>query len=707
MKILLQSIFYSFGLSLILILLGDGYEDVYYWAYGLFIVTLAGFLISFQFFTLNAQNVLDFINSNEPLVQSSTGLITKKNKSLVEEIQLERIKKYVIEALKKLSPPISLFNTFLFALFTLIAWYLVNQAKMENDRVLGITPGSVTNDSLNQANENLKIAFGIDKASMRVIPPSYTGKRSFYSDLESISIPERSTLIINIESKPERNLFVIENLNDTINFNENEKGKYFYRSENVTSDKIVEIGVLTEGEFLSVTSFSINVIPDNAPEITFIKPVEEYLITPFKSDFKFDIITMVKDDYAITDVKIVTTVSRGSGESVKFRDQEFDMVRVGNGRYAFSLTTNSLSLEPGDEVYFHVRATDNKEPAANITKSQTRFIKLVDENADKLTYSGGMAVDIMPEYFRSQRQIIIDTKKLISDSLKITKDEFRQRSNELGYDQKLLRIRYSKFMGEEFETGGLGITTPEADATEEHDHGGDGDDHEDHEHESDAPSATGKDELTGLDDFVHTHDIESESTFFDQSIKALLRAALNEMWDAELYLRMMKPSTALPYEERALLLIKEIQQRSRVYVERVGFEPPPIKLSERRYAGDLNDISDKRISEKAKIEEYNLYTSLISFKDYLIGNSKIYNSADIQLVGNEFSRRILQNNDITLLKPLASLRKVSQGDKLSKSESDQLLQSLNKILSDFNYKSENQKVISDSLVNFYKKKLTQ
>ena len=59
----------------------------------------------------------------------------------------------------------------------------------------------------------------------------------------------------------------------------------------------------------------------------------------------------------------------------------------------------------------------------------------------------------MPEYFRSQRQIIIDSEKLLREKKCIAKETFNARSNSLAYDQKVLRLRYGEFLGEEFESG--------------------------------------------------------------------------------------------------------------------------------------------------------------------------------------------------------------------------------------------------------------
>ena len=63
------------------------------------------------------------------------------------------------------------------------------------------------------------------------------------------------------------------------------------------------------------------------------------------------------------------------------------------------------------------------------------------------------------------------------------------------------------------------------------------------------------------------------------------------MWDAELHLRLYDPEKSLPYQYRALKLLKEISQDSRIYVHRTGFEPPPLK-EEKRLTGDLTEIKN-------------------------------------------------------------------------------------------------------------------
>jgi hypothetical protein len=92
-----------------------------------------------------------------------------------------------------------------------------------------------------------------------------------------------------------------------------------------------------------------------------------------------------------------------------------------------------------------------------------------------------------------------------------------------------------------------------------------------------------------VNDFIHAHDGDEEATFFIQSIKSKLKAAVTIMWDAELYYDYINRKNPLPYQYQALKLLKEISQDSRIYVHRTGFDPPPLK-EEKRLTGDLKEI---------------------------------------------------------------------------------------------------------------------
>lgn len=74
------------------------------------------------------------------------------------------------------------------------------------------------------------------------------------------------------------------------------------------------------------------------------------------------------------------------------------------------------------------------------------------------------------------------------------------------------------------------------------------------------------------------------------------------MWDAELYLRLYEPEKSLPFQYKALKLLKEISQDSRIYVHRTGFDPPPLK-EEKRLTGDLAEITSSTSNENIDLQE--------------------------------------------------------------------------------------------------------
>jgi hypothetical protein len=169
-----------------------------------------------------------------------------------------------------------------------------------------------------------------------------------------------------------------------------------------------------------------------------------------------------------------------------------------------------------------------------------------------------------------------------------------------------LRLRYGEFLGEEFESG---IGPQENPAEEDHDqeeediakkYGHVHDTENEHNlvqekkggHEHQHAAKEGETDKNGIPaGFVHEHDSEEEATFFTQSIRAKLKAALTIMWDAELHLRLYEPEKSLPFQYKALRLLKEISQDSRIYVHRTGFDPPPIK-EEKRMTGDLSEVKN-------------------------------------------------------------------------------------------------------------------
>ena len=58
----------------------------------------------------------------------------------------------------------------------------------------------------------------------------------------------------------------------------------------------------------------------------------------------------------------------------------------------------------------------------------------------------------------------------------------------------------------------------------------------------------------------------------------------------------------MPYEYRALRILKALQQKSRIYVKRIGFEPPPLKPDEARLTGDLDEVPSRKTRQDLSAE---------------------------------------------------------------------------------------------------------
>jgi hypothetical protein len=339
----------------------------------------------------------------------------------------------------------------------------------------------------------------------------------------------------------------------------------------------------------------------------------------------------VSDDFQVRGAYIVATLARGSGENVKFRETRFPLTTAAfkSAKLGHTLDLGKLGFAPGDELYYYWAALDNRAGATNrpdpqLTKSDTYFIVFKDTARTDEAELATMAVNILPEYFRSQRQIIIDTDKLIAKRKRLAQKAFNGGSNEIGFDQKVLRLRYGQYLGEEFENqigghdplpdndahlldgyvhkhdtekeGGGEVVKPfafkmaqEAEQKQAQAHAN-GHDHGDHGPQN----GREQDPLAALmEQYVHNHDNGEVNTFYEQSTRSLLKMALEQMWQSELHLRLYEPEKARPFEQKALEYLKMAQQKARAYAKKSGYDPPPLKEKETRLTGELGDAPEQ------------------------------------------------------------------------------------------------------------------
>ncbi|MGY8916209.1 MAG: tryptophan-rich sensory protein, partial [Flavobacteriales bacterium] len=401
--------------------------------------------------------------------------------------------------------------------------------------------------------------------------------------------------------------------------------------------------------------YAMEVIKDESPLIE-IQGLKQFTSFDFSQSKILNFKAELSDDYGVSDSYIIATVTKGEGESVKFREERLtfdDNIASGSKKLVLSkkIDLDQMKMEPGDELYFYVVAIDTKRPKENTSRSETYFAVIKDTLSSQFAVAGTMGADLMPDYFRSQRQLIIDTEKLIADQNRITKEKFNFTSNELGFDQKALRLKYGEFMGD--EDGGLGPTTEEVGEVETdsesnllegytHDHDGNNEhnlvDH-DHSEENDEKSTD------PLESYLHNHDDPEESTLFTASLKSMLRQAMAEMWDAELFLRLYTPEKSLPFQYRALKLIQEIKNSARIYVHRIGFDPPPIK-EDKRLSGDIDKVNNyNKLERLEQPEAFPFMKKSVERLERLISSGSMVTLKDKELfmmAGNELASLAIQ-----------------------------------------------------------------
>ena len=326
--------------------------------------------------------------------------------------------------------------------------------------------------------------------------------------------------------------------------------------------------------------YNLSVTPDLPPQITIAAPRDMLQVLPATAT-SATMTVSVRDDYAVGRTALHMTLARGSGENIRFSDREVPLPASSDPRvrnWSKQWTLSELGMEPGDELYFFVRATDNAEPQ-HTTVSPTFTLRLPGPVATE-DESTALPTLVKPENLRSQRQVIIDTEQLVADmkaNPKLAAATVQARSQAIASDQAILRRRYGQFLGEESSLFG----------EEEH---ADHDDHDKHD------KTGAKDDVVAK--YGHAHDQAENATLFDEATKKLLRRALSAMWDAEKSLRALTPRTALAPEYRALAAIKELQQADRIYLHKTAFAPPPLK-EEIRMTGDVVGVASYRRPQAA------------------------------------------------------------------------------------------------------------
>ena len=403
----------------------------------------------------------------------------------------------------------------------------------------------------------------IDDIALSWVPPRYTGRGVHLASSRNITVEEGSLVRWHVLSPGAERVAIVTSHGDTIAARISDSGWV----ATARGERALLWHVIAERDTQAVRSADhlVSVTPDHPPLLSVISPPARIAIG-WDEPHLVDARALVSDDYGIGTMRLIATVASGRGEGVKFRERTFD-VEIESRRGPASLVVarrialDSLAIAPGDEVMLAFEASDRREPTSQTARSETIFISILDTLEAATGELAGISLRVEPAYFRSQRQIIIDTETLLRDMRRGAGGDTLRRSMDIGYDQHLLRLRYGELVGE--ETEGMGNA-------------------DEHAHESDAPVTA--------EDFRHNHDMEENATLLGTSVKDLLKRALAAMWESEKHLRIGNARAALPHEYRALEALEEIRRASRAYVKRIGFEPPAIDVAKVRLTKEARNL---------------------------------------------------------------------------------------------------------------------
>lgn len=452
---------------------------------------------------------------------------------------------------------------------------------------------------------------GIASVTITVTPPDYTELEKYQSTDLDLVLTAGSQVEWRIHFSGTESGFYLQTAEGLQHRFEPTSAREFVLSLPVTQSGIYHLGYHS-GQLDGL--YSMQVRPDRAPEIRVLKPQPTIMEIGVNQQPELLTEVNISDDFGISKVEILGSIAKGSGEAVKFRDQSFSfdtkkVLSSANDKaatYFKEWDLKALGMTPGDELYFTIKAWDNRQPEAQVSRSQTKIVRWLEEEQGGVL-SDGILIDFMPEYFKSQRQIIIETIELIESKETMYADEFDLTSRALGIAQSDLKLKYGQYLGDEFDDGGLqpmedGLAQPDV-TIHDSEHGDEGHDelpehtseqgHPEHGHEHEQESneqnldKSGASEL--IERFGHSHGDTDIGIFNSTNPKALMKKAIANMWEAELYLMLSKPEQALPFENEALKYLNKARKAERIYVKRLGFEPPPV-TEKRRYQGDLSDI---------------------------------------------------------------------------------------------------------------------
>ncbi|PYF77340.1 hypothetical protein [Pedobacter nutrimenti] len=660
--VFLKVLMISAGAAMVItVVFMDVLHGVLWLALPVFLIAFAVLAYCMPFWKVSTQSLSGFLDRSYPELEESSSLLCQSTESLsvLEKFQQQKIEGKLPHSVV---PFKRLWKTMLFPLLGLLFCLFWGWLKPLQGKDSSQGPGRMALP----AKIKERIPKGIASFQIRIHPPSYTGKAQRTQQQFALRVESEALVEWEMESNtPARSIRLLFNDQQVLELRKAGKTGIWKAKRSLMKPGFYQVEV--DGQKSDL--YQIELIPDLPVQIKINHPGQHSVID-YGQPPVVDLRVSLSDDYGIRTAFIAATLASGKGEGVSFTEKKLLFKTSFKDQRQLNLEKSidlkALGMKPGDELYFFVKALDNH---GQNSSSDVYYVSMVD-TTELMSLSGmTSSVSLVPEYFRSQRQIIIDTEKLLKEKGSLSDQAFKDRSNALGMDQKLLRLRYGKFLGEESEND-IG--------DHEHEEG------EEHHHQEKAGSEEAKfgDVKEIMERYSHQHDNAEDASFFEPQLKAQLKNVLTEMWNSELRLRTYKTVEALPYEYKALRLLKDLQQKSRAYVAKTTVKIAQLK-EDKRLSGELDKIAQpvqKSVFKPNEEKELLLKKALLLLENR---RARVNLTTSDQLVLQQLEREMIlaaADHPATFLSALQKLKQISSGKMLPDASFSEVERAVQKIM---------------------------
>jgi hypothetical protein len=268
----------------------------------------------------------------------------------------------------------------------------------------------------------------------------------------------------------------------------------------------IELDAPTGERVAASPQYTIDVLGDQAPTVSFTRPGRDTTASPIEEVF---VEASAEDDYGVRNLELVYSVNGGPEKRVTLFGGRTRLPEVTAG-HTFYL--EELNVQAGDSVSYFARASDNDSiEGAKRATSDLYFLRIRPFKKDfrpAMSMGGGggggagQPVDALSE---QQRQIIAATFNLQRDRSTYSRDKLREHTTVVALSQARLR-----------------------------------------------------EQVEGLVARMNSRLVEPDPSF--QKIAELLPQAVTEMQQAEAKLGAASPDAALPPEHRALQFLQKAEE---------------------------------------------------------------------------------------------------------------------------------------------------